>query len=75
VAFSILHDGWFNDTGGFSVALLDLETGKVSILVPEDKRLFYPTAWTSNTVIKLSSRSNLPDYQYDLETSELSEIP
>lgn len=75
VAFDILHDGWFDNTGGFSVALLDLEKGKVSILIPEDNRLFYPTGWSANTVIKLSNRKGLPDFQYDLQTNELSEIP
>lgn len=75
VAFSILHEGWLDNTGGFSMALLDLEKEKVTVLIPEDKRLFYPTDWSSETVIKLSNRTGLPDYQYDLQTDELSEIP
>lgn len=75
VAFSILHEGWFNSNmGGFSLALLDLKKGKITILIPEDKRLFYPSDWTSDTVIKLSNRTGLPDYQYDLESDELEAV-
>lgn len=75
LAFSILHEGWSDNTGGFSVALLDLEKGKVSILLPEDNRLFYPIDWSSDTVIELSNRTGLPDHQYDLQSNELSQIP
>ncbi len=61
--------------GGFSLALLDTIDGKITILISNDKRLFYPTGWLSETIINLSNRTDLLNYQYDLQTNQLSENP
>lgn len=75
VAFSILHEGWFDFTGGFSLAVLDLETEQIKILIPDDKRQLFPTDWTSKTKIRLGNRTIVSNYQYDLQTNQLESIP
>ena len=75
VAFSIIYDGWFDDPNGFSLGLLDTIDAEITILISKDKRLFYPTGWSSETIINLSSGTNSLNFQFDLQAKELSQVP
>jgi hypothetical protein len=75
VVFGIIHGEWFNDPNGYSLGLLDTMDGKVTTLISNDQRWFYPTGWSSESIINLYSVTNASNYQYDLQTKELSPIP
>jgi hypothetical protein len=75
VAFSIIHGEWFDDPNGYSLGLLDTMDGKITILISKDKRLFYPTSWASETIINLYNGTSSLNFQYDLQTKELSQVP
>jgi len=75
VAFAIIHGEWFNDPNGYSLGLLDTMDGKVTVLISNDQMWFYPTGWSSETMINLHSVTNASNYQYDLQINELSQVP
>lgn len=75
IVFSIIHGEWFNDPNGYSLGLLDTMDGRITILINKDQRWFYPTGWSSETIINLDSVTSTSHYQYDLQTNELSQVP